>query len=76
MRTKPPDNHVPVRLLFTRKQAAELLGGINHSTLRRLESAGLLKPVRLNPGPGAMVFYRADNVRAVAMEGIGTSSSK
>jgi hypothetical protein len=36
------------RLLYSRKQAAELLGNISLATLKRLEDEGILEPVRLN----------------------------
>jgi hypothetical protein len=55
------------RLLYSRKQAAELLGNISLATLKRLEDEGILEPVRLNKRSATgQVFYRHSNLMAVA----------
>jgi hypothetical protein len=38
-------------LLVSRRQAAQMLGGVDVSTIRRLERTGLLKPRRLTRRP-------------------------
>ncbi|MGE0522112.1 MAG: helix-turn-helix transcriptional regulator [Variibacter sp.] len=59
-------NSVP-QLLYSRTQAAQALGGVSVSTIRRLEAAGRLTPVKLSPHKdGALVFYRVDEVQALA----------
>lgn len=56
------------RLLYTRAQVAELLGGVSISTIARLERDGRLKRVRLSRSPSAMVFFRAKDVNALVEE--------
>ena len=58
----------PERLLYTREQVAQLLGGVSIATVRRLEREGQLRPVRLSRSPTAMVFFRASDVRALVEE--------
>jgi hypothetical protein len=66
---KSPEVKSPARLLYTRRQTAELLGNVHLATIRRLEKAGRLKPVRLNRNSRlAMVFYRARDVQALVEE--------
>jgi hypothetical protein len=60
--------HNNQRLLYSREQVAELLGGISVHTVRRLEAAGRLRPVRLTRSPTAMVFFRAQDVLALIEE--------
>jgi hypothetical protein len=61
----PPSSVKP--LLVSRKNASVMLGGVDASTLRRLEEMGALKPLRLNPrSPVGAVYYAYDNVVAVA----------
>jgi hypothetical protein len=55
------------KLLLTRKQAAERLGGISVSTIVRLEQEGRLQPVRLTPRSG-QVFYRATDLEMLVEE--------
>jgi hypothetical protein len=58
---------LPDRFLFSRKQAAELLGGVSLATMKRLESEGVLQPVRLNKRSATgQVFYTHDNLMEVA----------
>ena len=52
------------RLLYTREQTAECLGGISVSSLIRLERDGSLSKVRLR-GLTGQVFHRADQVEAL-----------
>jgi hypothetical protein len=48
-------------------QASELLGNVSLATLKRLESEGVLKPIRLNKRSATgQVFYRHSNLMAVA----------
>jgi len=56
------------RLLFSREQTAEVLGGVSIATIRRLEREGRLKPIRLSRSPTAMVFFRASDVQALIAE--------
>src|SRR4051812_8423433 len=46
-------------LLYDRRQAAGLLGGVCTMTLVRLERQGKLTPIRLSSSPKAHVFYNA-----------------
>lgn len=62
--TEPQEASSP-RLLYSREQVAEMLGGVSIATVRRLEREGRLKPVRLSRSPTAMVFFRASNVQAL-----------
>jgi hypothetical protein len=39
----------PERLLYSRGEAARLLGGVSVATIRRMENAGKLNPIRLRP---------------------------
>jgi phage terminase Nu1 subunit (DNA packaging protein) len=55
-------SQTPDRLLFTRRQVAELFGGVSIATVKRLEASGALKPLRLSRSPSAEVFYRAEDV--------------
>jgi hypothetical protein len=55
----------PSRLLYTREQAADLLGGVSVHTIRRLEAQGRLRRVRLTKSPSAMVFIPAEDVHAL-----------
>jgi hypothetical protein len=52
------------RLLYSREQVAEMLGGISTASVRRLERAGTLRPVRLTRRTG-MVFFKHDDVLAL-----------
>jgi hypothetical protein len=62
-------------LLVSRKDTAVMLGGVDISTIRRLEKEGLLIPKRLNPrSPTAQVFYSYENVLAVA-QGEGATNA-
>jgi hypothetical protein len=77
MPTTTPEQHreraadtLPERLLYPRKHAAELLGGVSLATLKRLEEEGILKPVRLNKrSTVSQVFYTHSNLMAVARGG-------
>lgn len=61
-------------LLISRKQAAELLGGVTVATIKRLEKAGVLRGRRLNRhSPTAQVFYSYENVIAAATEAADVS---
>jgi hypothetical protein len=61
-----PKSEPVKQLLFSRKQAAEVLGRVDVSYIRRLEKTGVLRPVRLIRSPSAMVFFTAENIAAVA----------
>lgn len=50
--------------LYTRRQAARLLGGVDVSTIRRLEQSGKLKPIRLTR-PRGQVFFSIENLKAL-----------
>jgi hypothetical protein len=64
-RAETPRPLDPAQLLYSRQHTAMLLGGLSVMTVIRLEKAGKLTPIK----PGGHVFYRADEVRALA--GIG-----
>jgi hypothetical protein len=69
-RAHAPDDALPDRLLYTRRQAAELLGDVSLATLKRLEDEGVLRPVRLNKRSATgQVFYRHSNLMAVVQGG-------
>ena len=55
-------------LLVSRREAAQILGGVDVSTIRRLERSGLLKPKRLTRRPRGQVFFLAKNVFALVEE--------
>jgi predicted site-specific integrase-resolvase len=50
--------------LYTRRQAANLLGSVDVSTIRRLERSGKLKPIRLTR-PRGQVFFSIENLKAL-----------
>jgi hypothetical protein len=50
------------RLLYSRKQVAQLLGGVSVATVRRLEQRGLLKGLRLTKSRLGTVFFRAADI--------------
>jgi len=54
------------RLLYSREQAGELLGGISRPTLIRLEKTGKLKAVRLSKGATTKVYYSHENLERLA----------
>jgi hypothetical protein len=58
----------PERLLYSRRQVAALLGGVDISYIRRLELAGKLRAVRLGRSSSSMAFYRATDVAALIEE--------
>jgi hypothetical protein len=65
MSTPSPDLTKP--LLVSRREAARLLGGVDLSTIRRLELDGQLRPIRLNKrSPTARVYFRYQEVVALA----------
>jgi hypothetical protein len=53
------------RLLYSRRQVAELLGGITVATVRQLEREGRLTPIRLTGRKTGQVFFTDENVRAL-----------
>lgn len=65
----------PRQLLYSRAQAAELLGGISINTVRRLEAEGYLTLVRLTRIPTGMVFFRAADVEALVVEALVEESA-
>jgi hypothetical protein len=67
--SKPADkSHRPDQLLYSREQAAELLGGVSGNYIRRLEQQGRLRPIRLSRSPTGMVFFRASDLQALIEE--------
>ncbi len=59
-----PQSGVPQRLIYSREQVGQLLGGVSVATIRRLELAGRLRPIRLSRSKAGQVFFRAEDVRA------------
>ena len=62
---EPPAKSAKRRLLYSRKQAGELLGGSSERTLKALEAEGRLKMVRLHRRKGP-VLYTHENLMVVA----------
>jgi hypothetical protein len=63
------DQYLISDYLYPREHARQILGGISIATLKRLEKASVLKPIRLNKhSPTAQVFYTGVNLRE-AMRG-------
>ncbi len=56
----------PKQLLVSRKDAAQMLGGVSTATIKRLEQAGVLHPRRLRRSLSAQVFYGIEEIIAVA----------
>jgi len=56
------------RLLYSREQTAEVLGGISIPTIIRLENEGRLSKVRLH-GVTSKVFHKVEEVEALASGG-------
>jgi hypothetical protein len=57
------------QLLVSRQDAARLLGNVSVATCIRLEKAGILQPVSLNPKSStSQKFYTQDNVLSVAAQ--------
>ena len=56
----------PAALLVPRSMAGRVLGGKSVATLKKLESKGLLTPVRLTKTPEGQVFYRRAQLLALA----------
>jgi hypothetical protein len=54
------------QLLYSRNQVCRMLGGVHPATVVRLEEAGKLHPVKLNPGKLGRVYYRRAEVVALA----------
>jgi hypothetical protein len=50
------------RLLHDREQTRYLLGGVSNSTIRRLELARKLRPIKLTDSPNAKTFYTHENI--------------
>jgi hypothetical protein len=67
---KPPQPRSPSSLLVPRKEGARLLSRSTDS-MRRLEQAGLLRPVRLDPGASAHVYYRKSDILRLVNGGVG-----
>jgi hypothetical protein len=57
------------RLLYSREQTAEALGGISIMTVIRMERRGILPRVRLLGSPNGKVFHPAEAVHAIACGG-------
>ena len=53
------------QLLYSRNQVCRMLGGVHPATVVRLEEAGKLQPVKLNPGKLGRVYYRRADVLAI-----------
>jgi hypothetical protein len=58
------DRNLVDERLYPREDASFWLGGCSIATLKRLEQAGVLKPIRRNKAsPTAQVFYTGANIR-------------
>jgi hypothetical protein len=60
-------------LLYSRIQAARLLGGVSVATIRRMEAGGRLSPVKLSGKRAGQVFYQAQQVHGLAEKGADAS---
>jgi hypothetical protein len=67
-RSRPPEPVETTALLLTRRQAGRLLG-VSNTTLIRMETAGVLHPIKLTRNPAGQTFYRKANVLVVAERG-------
>jgi len=56
------------RLLYSRKQVAQLLGGISVATVKRLEQRGLLRGIRLTRSCVGSVYFRDIDIDAFLAE--------
>ena len=54
------------QLLYSRKQTARLLGYLSIDPIIELEQSGRLTPVRPTGKPTSQVFYRRDELMALA----------
>jgi hypothetical protein len=54
------------RLPHDREQTRYLLGGVSNSTIRRLELARKLRPIKLTDSPSAKTFYTHENILEIA----------
>ena len=63
MQHSPSPN--PNQLLYSRRQAAQILG-CHIATLIRLELAGRLRAVKLGGGPNASTYYRVVDIEQLA----------
>ena len=71
-RKRPPISSPVRRLLYSREQTAEVLGGISISSIIRLEREGVLTPIKLHKDrPCSQVFHRVEEVEALAREQSG-----
>ena len=59
------DKPVKQRLLYTREQLSELLGGVSISSVMKLEREGRLTPVTLNGRGTGQKFFPHDDVIAL-----------
>ncbi len=57
---------VEMPLLYSRSQAAKLLGGISVDSIIALEQQGKLSPVKLTGKPKSQVFYHRAELEALA----------
>ena len=73
---RPPDPQFTQRLLYSRDQASELLGGFSLNSLARLEKAGALTPVRISGAARGRVFYRHNELMALAKSGFKAPKAK
>jgi DNA-binding XRE family transcriptional regulator len=67
--SQPVHKHVE-RLLYSREQTAEALGGVSNMTIVRLENDRKLRKVRLRGGAGK-VFHLVEDVLALLQERLG-----
>jgi hypothetical protein len=64
----PTTKVLPAQLLYSREQAAAILGGISVASVMRLEAEGVLTAIKLSRKPTAMTFYKVAQVHALAGE--------
>jgi hypothetical protein len=66
-----PPTTLDGRLLVTREEASQMLGGLSLSTLIRMERRRVLVPVKLSGSAAGKTYYRLGNVVAVAEGAVG-----
>lgn len=63
---KTPKPAMPRQWVYTRRQAADLLG-VSRDTIKSFERAGLLQPMKLNGVGSLALFKRTDLLEFIGM---------
>ena len=65
---KPPKSAMPRQWLYTRRQAAALLG-VSRDTIKTFERIGRLKAIKLDGVGSLALFKRTDLLKLIGMSG-------